>query len=70
MGLTSGRPINGKGLQMIEAGDQLVVHTPGGGGLGSPKERPPALIERDIFEGRLSEDAAKGLYSYRDREAS
>jgi N-methylhydantoinase B len=70
VGLTSGRPVNGKGLQTIEAGDRLVVHTPGGGGLGRPKERAPALIERDIFEERLSEEAAKGLYGYRDREAS
>jgi N-methylhydantoinase B len=70
VGLTSGRPVNGKGLQTIEAGDRLVVHTPGGGGLGRPKERAPALIERDIFEERLSEKAAKGLYGYRDREAS
>lgn len=70
VGLASGRPIAGKGLQTIEAGDRLVIHTPGGGGLGNPKERPAALIERDVFEGRLSQEAAARLYGHRDREAS
>ncbi|WP_247831764.1 hydantoinase B/oxoprolinase family protein [Bradyrhizobium sp. 200] len=70
VGLRSGRPIAGKGLQTIEAGDRLIVHTPGGGGLGNPKERASALIERDLFEGRLSEEAAARLYGHRARQAS
>jgi N-methylhydantoinase B len=70
LGLRSGRPIAGKGLQTIEAGDRLIVHTPGGGGIGSPKERASTLVECDLFEGRLSEAAALDLYGYCERKAS
>lgn len=70
VGLASGRPLRGKGLQTIEAGDRLVLHTPGGGGFGDANERPRDLIERDLFEERLSEHAAVRFYNYRDRQAS
>ncbi|MBI4278285.1 MAG: hydantoinase B/oxoprolinase family protein [Armatimonadetes bacterium] len=43
-------------------GDVLSVRTPGGGGLGSPAERPRDLVARDLREGRLSEQAARELH--------
>jgi N-methylhydantoinase B len=36
---------------LIEPGDTITVSTPGGGGFGDPKERDPALIERDLRRG-------------------
>lgn len=65
VGLRSGRTITGKGLQTIEPSDRLIMHTPGGGGVGNPKERAQALIERDLSEGRVSEEAAARHYSHR-----
>ena len=35
----------------ISAGDTITVSTPGGGGYGDPRERDPALIERDLRRG-------------------
>lgn len=70
VGLASGRALQGKGLQTIGAGDRLVLHTPGGGGFGKASERSSELIERDLFEERLSEDSAARIYQYRDRKAS
>jgi N-methylhydantoinase B/oxoprolinase/acetone carboxylase alpha subunit len=70
VGLASGRALQGKGLQVIDAGDRLVLHTPGGGGFGNPSDRARELIERDLFEERLSGAAAVRIYQYRDRKAS
>jgi N-methylhydantoinase B len=48
-----GRALKGKGTQAIEPGERLLIMTPGGGGLGAPETRDPALIEKDRREGRL-----------------
>ena len=45
--LKSGAILRTKGYQTIPAGDRLVLELPGGGGMGPPSERDPALIERD-----------------------
>ncbi|MGF1474655.1 MAG: hydantoinase B/oxoprolinase family protein [Geminicoccaceae bacterium] len=34
---SSGRTLQGKGLQVIDGGERLIVETPGGGGYGEPK---------------------------------
>ena len=47
LSLASGKLLRPKGRQLIPAGDSLVVETPGGGGLGDPGRRAPALIARD-----------------------
>ena len=36
---------------LIQAGDTITVHTPGGGGYGDPLERDPALVARDVRRG-------------------
>jgi N-methylhydantoinase B len=38
----------------VANGDRLSCETPGGGGLGDPADRAPALIESDRREGRMS----------------
>ncbi|MBW6398245.1 hydantoinase B/oxoprolinase family protein [Roseomonas sp. HJA6] len=50
------------GLVLMKAGDVLSIVTAGGGGYGSPERRDPALVARDIAEGRLTRDAARLIY--------
>ena len=52
--IKGGRKLNGKGTQLVDAGERLVVMTPGGGGLGEAKDREPALRAADEREGRLA----------------
>ena len=42
------RNLNGKGTQVIKAGEILQIFTPGGGGLGDYSDRDKELIETDI----------------------
>ena len=42
------RKLNGKGTQVIKAGEILQIFTPGGGGLGYYSDRDKELIETDI----------------------
>jgi N-methylhydantoinase B len=49
-----GIKLKGKGAQDIPASERLVVHTPGGAGLGNPDERDIALVERDLRDGLVS----------------
>ena len=42
------RKLNGKGTQVIKAGEILQIFTPGGGGLGDYSDRDKKLIETDI----------------------
>ena len=45
----------------LGAGDWVHVNTPGGGGYGSPEERPGELVERDVSRGYLTWEQA-GVY--------
>lgn len=60
--LLSGAPIKSRGTQVIPAGDRLVVRMPGGGGIGDPAERDPALVARDVANGYISAGAAREFY--------
>ena len=60
--LRSGATLAGKGEQTIPAGDLLLFETPGGGGYGSPLDRAPAEVERDVRRGLVSADAAYRTY--------
>ena len=40
--------LNGKGTQVIKAGDILQIHTPGGAGYGDYSERDQDLLEKDL----------------------
>ena len=42
------RKLNGKGTQVIKAGEILEIFTPGGGGLGDYSDRDKELIDTDI----------------------
>lgn len=60
--LKSGKTLNGKGRQLVPAGDRVVIETPGGGGIGDPRERPRDDVERDIRLGLVSREAAEKIY--------
>jgi N-methylhydantoinase B len=49
---------------LLEEGDEVLIDSPGGGGYGDPRERDPGLLERDLFEGFVSAQAAAALYGH------
>lgn len=49
--LQSGRPIKGKGLTVVDAGDCIVIQTSGGAGFGVEADRDPELSARDQADG-------------------
>jgi N-methylhydantoinase B len=60
--LKSGVELKPKGLQVVPAGERLVIEMPGGGGMGLPAERDPEAVRRDVRLGYLSAEAAKREY--------
>lgn len=60
--LEDGTRLGGKGEQIVPQGRRLVVEMPGGGGLGDPLDRDPALVARDVRADFVSRDAARELY--------
>ena len=62
--LKSGAELKGMGRQTIPAGDRVIFETPGGGGIGDPRQRSPAAVKREIDDGLLSIDAAHSLYGF------
>ena len=59
----SGGELRGKGKEVVPRGHRLVMVTPGGGGLGDPRRRDPAMVERDVRNGYVSVEAAARLPS-------
>jgi len=47
LGLASGAVLQGKGKQIVPAGDRLIMLMPGGGGYGAPEERDAAAERAD-----------------------
>lgn len=62
--LRSGAKLRTKGFQIIPKGDRLVLLLPGGGGMGDPRARDPALVARDVRAGLVSAAAARALYGW------
>ncbi len=60
--LKSGATLRTKGFQIIPDGERLVLHLPGGGGMGFPTLRDPALVARDVRDGLVSAVAARQDY--------
>jgi N-methylhydantoinase B len=60
--LKSGVELKPKGLQVVPAGERLVIEMPGGGGMGPAAERDPEAVRRDVRLGYLSAEAAKRDY--------
>lgn len=53
----------------LSKGDVLRIVTGGGGGWGDPRKREPDLIEQDLDNGFVTEQAAAEAYEYRRRTA-
>jgi N-methylhydantoinase B len=60
--LKSGARLRTKGFQIIPEGERLVLMLPGGGGMGDPATRDPALVARDVRDGLVSAAAARAAY--------
>jgi N-methylhydantoinase B len=62
LSLATGASLAIKGLQIIPAGDRLIVEMPGGGGYGDPFARDPALVARDVHYGLIEPAQAEEEY--------
>jgi N-methylhydantoinase B len=62
--LESGKPVDPKGTVIIEPGDTILVHTPGGGGYGDPRMRDRVAIEQDVKNGLITESQAEEVYGF------
>ncbi len=62
--LKSGATLRTKGFQVIPDGDRLVLELPGGGGLGDPRLRDPALVAKDVRDGLISPEQAATDYGF------
>ncbi|MDB5315506.1 MAG: 5-oxoprolinase [Rhodospirillales bacterium] len=58
----NGTVLRTKGFQVIPKGRRLLLKLPGGGGMGDPATRNPALVERDVADGLVSAEAARRVY--------
>ncbi len=62
--LGDGTLLKAKGTQQVAEGNSLVLEMPGGGGHGTPSDRDPAEIQRDIDYGYITEADAAELYHF------
>ena len=62
VGLTSGEQLRPKGFQVIPDGARLLLLLPGGGGMGAPMTRDPALVAADVRAGLVSGAQAASAY--------
>jgi N-methylhydantoinase B len=60
--LRSGQHLSGKGQHQIPAGDRVFILSPGGGGVGDPRQRGRAEVEADLANELISPAAARDLY--------
>jgi len=58
-----GTPMQGKGKQFVPHGRRVMLSLPGGAGYGSPADRDPALVRRDLARGYISPEAAARDYA-------
>ena len=62
--LASGQEMGTKGLQIVPAGDRIIVSMPGGGGMGPVQDRDPEQVGRDVRLGYISAEAARRDYGF------
>jgi 5-oxoprolinase (ATP-hydrolysing)/N-methylhydantoinase A len=59
--LLNGRPIPENPVT-LQPGDELLIETAGGGGVGDPLEREPERVLEDVLQGYVSVTAARDIY--------
>jgi N-methylhydantoinase B len=52
----------------LKPGDVFSIETGGGGGVGDPKQRDPALVVGDLLDGVITRDKARDVYGLTDAE--
>jgi N-methylhydantoinase B len=60
--LIDGTRLHPKQTAVLAPDQQLVIGLPGGGGLGSPKERDPEAVRRDVLDELVSREQARDVY--------
>lgn len=60
----NGTVLRTKGFQLVPKGRHLLLKLPGGGGMGEPTRRDPALVAQDVADGLLTREAAKRDYGW------
>ena len=56
------RDLGSKTTLQLKPGDVISYRTSGGGGFGPPEERDPALVLRDVRDGKVSVERARSVY--------
>lgn len=56
------RVLKSKGLDHLKKDDVVSLRLPGAGGYGDPRERDPALVLRDVRDGKVSLEAGRREY--------
>jgi N-methylhydantoinase B len=56
------KTLGAKATVELQPGDVVSYRTCGGGGYGPPVERDPALVLRDVHEGKVSLERARDIY--------
>lgn len=51
-----------KGREVVPPGHRIVLETPGGGGLGNPRDRAQEKVRKDVLDGLVSPEAAVKRY--------
>lgn len=64
--LSDGTRPHQKARTVLQPGEKIWLHFPGGGGFGDPEERAREAIEDDIRKGYVSPEAAKKHYNYKN----
>ena len=62
IGQDDGTAMKGKGKQFVPHGRRVRMAFPGGAGYGSPSDRDPAQVRRDLALGYISAKAAQEVY--------
>jgi N-methylhydantoinase B len=57
-----GKALPSKGRVALAPATQVVLELPGGGGVGSPRDRAREALERDLAEGYVTPDSAREYY--------
>ncbi|MCC6201983.1 MAG: hydantoinase B/oxoprolinase family protein [Gammaproteobacteria bacterium] len=61
---TTRRTLGSMGAHDIHPDEDLIIETPGGGGLGTPAQRDRELVIRDLREGYVSAAQAEAVYEF------
>jgi len=62
IGLASGQVMKGKGAQRVDAGQRLLLMTPGGAGRGEPQSRSIEALAVDVDNQFVTQDEARSIY--------